>query len=166
MKGFYQYLRDFWKKPEKSTLKQRMIEWRKDPVVKRIENPTKPQRARSLGYKAKQGFVVVRCKVKKGGRKRRAIKKGRKQKTSGISKFTPEKNLMRHAEEKAARKYRNTEVLNSYFVAKDGQYNYYEVILVDKNHPRTKKDKDVKGVIKKRGRAFRGLTSAAKRNRK
>lgn len=56
--GMYKYIREAWKSPKKSyvgeLLKKRMIQWRRDPVVKRIERPTRLDRARSLGYQAKQ----------------------------------------------------------------------------------------------------------------
>ena len=38
--------------------------WRK--INRRVEKPTRIDRARSLGYKAKPGFVVARAKVRKG----------------------------------------------------------------------------------------------------
>jgi len=39
------------------------------------------------------------------------------------------------AEERAAKKYPNLEVLNSYYVTEDGSHKWYEVILVDPHHP-------------------------------
>jgi large subunit ribosomal protein L15e len=47
------------------------------------------------------------------------------------------------AEERVARKYPNLEVLNSYWVWQDGRHKWFEVILVDPNHPAIKSDKDV-----------------------
>ena len=43
----------------------------------------------------------------------------------------------------------------------------YEIILIDRDHPRIKKDNRTKWVSKKSGvgRAFRGLTSAGKKSR-
>ena len=32
--------------------------------------PTRPDKARRLGYKAKQGYVIYRIRVRRGGRKR------------------------------------------------------------------------------------------------
>ncbi len=40
--------------------RKRLAEWRKEPAVLRIDRPTRIDRARSLGYKAKQGFLIVR----------------------------------------------------------------------------------------------------------
>jgi len=167
VKGLYQALRMLWRKPRNvPDLKQRLIKWRKEPVITRVKKPTRIDRARSLGYKAKQGFVVVRIRIKKGGRKRPRIKKGRVPKKSGQVKFTPAKSLKRIAEERVARKYPNMEVLNSYYLAEDGQNKYYEVILVDRAHPVIRADKKLRGIIKHRGRVFRGKTSAGKKSKK
>ena len=71
------------------------------------------------------------------------------------------------AEIRAARKRRNLEVLNSYWIGKDGKYFYFEVIMVDPSKPEIKNDKKMKWIIKgeNRMRAERGLTSAAKKSR-
>jgi len=61
----------------------------------------------------------------------------------GVVKFTPAKSKQLIAEERTARKYPNLEVLNSYWVWQDGRYKWYEVILVDPNHPAIKSDKDL-----------------------
>src|SRR3989344_3081164 len=77
--GIYKYLRQNWN-PE--LYKQRMIEWRKGNSVTRIEHPTRLDRAHALGYKAKQGYVVVRVKLLRGGRQRPRISSGRKSKNT------------------------------------------------------------------------------------
>mgnify|MGYP000288814103 CR=1 FL=1 len=167
MKGMYHYLREIWKKPW-DLVKKRLVKWRREPVVKRIEKPTRLDRARALGYKAKQGFIVVRVRVRKGGRDRPLYGRGgRKPSKAGVKKFTPKKSLQWVAEEKAARKYPNLEVLNSYYVGEDGQYKWYEVILVDKHHPAIKSDKHVRWITQPQHtrRVFRGLTSAGKKAR-
>jgi large subunit ribosomal protein L15e len=141
-----------------------LVEWRKQGVVTRIEKPTNIKRARALGYKAKQGFIVVRVRVKKGKRKRPKPDMGRKPSKAGRF-FTPDKSKQMIAEEKAARKFRNLEVLNSYYVGEDGVQKWYEVIMVDPAHPSIKSDKDINWICNKKGRAFRGLTSAGKKHR-
>ena len=170
MLNLYKALRSFWKSEEKEKiLKQRLIEWRSQPVVIRIEKPTRLDRARALGYKAKQGFVVVRVRVRKGGRSRRIFGwiSGKKPSSAGIRRFTPRKSLRWIAEEKAQRKFPNLEVLNSYYVAEDGRYKWFEVIMVDKHHPSIKSDKNIKWIAEKqhRKRVYRGLTSAGKKAR-
>ena len=167
MKSFYHYLRDLWKKPAE-VFKKYLPRWRREPVVKRIERPTRLDRARTLGYKAKQGFVVVRVRARKGGRNRPLYgRRGRKPSKAGVKKFTPHKSLQWIAEEKAAKKFPNLEVLNSYYVAEDGKYKWFEVIMLDKHHPAIKKDKHVGWISEPQHtrRVFRGLTSAGKKAR-
>ena len=69
------------------------------------------------------------------------------------------------AERRAAKKYRNLEVLNSYFVKDNGVYKYFEIILVDPKHPQIRSDKDINWICNKRGRVFRGLTYAGRKAR-
>jgi len=127
--------------------------------------------ARRLGYKAKQGVVVVRTRVRRGGLRKGKVHMKRKPSKAGIRKITMGKNIQRIAEERCARHYPNLEVLNSYWVGQDGKHKYYEVILIDTHHPAIIADKTL-GVFSQanghnshRGRAARGLTSAGKRGR-
>jgi large subunit ribosomal protein L15e len=85
----------------------------------------------------------------------------------GVYGYAPEKSLQLIAEETAARKYRNLEVLGSYYVAEDGEYKWYEVILVDPSHPAVKSDPDINWITdpSQRGRVFRGKTMAGRRMR-
>ena len=153
-------------KAEEAAQKQRLVQWRKERTVQRIERPTDIKRARTLGYKAKQGFVMVRVKVPKGKRKRPMSSGGRDPKKSGRF-FSLGKSKRQVAEEKASRKYPNLEVLNSYSVGQDGVSKWFECILVDAAHPVIRKDRERNWITKKnqRGRAFRGLTSAGKKSR-
>lgn len=166
VKGVFHYLREAWKKPEKKTMKERMIEWRKSGAIVRVEKPLRLDRARALGYKAKKGVTVVRVRVIRGGHKRTRPKKGRRSK-----RMTPRKTISMNykeiAEQRVARKFRNMEVLNSYNIGKDGKHYFYEVILVDRSAPEIKNDRQLGFVAKpgNKGRAFRGLTSAGKRAR-
>ncbi len=148
----------------KESVSPRISKWRKQPVVKRVTRPTRADRARSLGYKAKQGFVIARTRIKKGGRRRPTLMGGRKPRTMGLF-YTPVMNKKAIAEKRVARKFPNLEALNSYLVGEDGKYKYYEVILVDKDHPSIKKDKERNWITTQRRRAFRGLTSAGKKSR-
>ena len=138
--------------------------WRRQPVIKRLDRPTRPSRARSLGYKAKQGFVMARVRIKKGGRRRPSPRKGRKPRSLGVF-YNPKMRKQAIAEKRAARKFPNTEVLNSYKVGEDGKYHYFEVILVDISHPVIKSDNSISWITTQRRRAFRGLTSAGKKGR-
>lgn len=138
----------------------------KDSIVK-IGKPTNVSRAKELGYKAKEGFIVARVRLRKGGGKHNRPNAGRKPKRMGMRTLTRRKSIQSIAELRASDKFSNCEVLNSYFIGKDGQNHYFEVILVDVNHPAIKSDKDIAWISEseQKGRAERGLTSAAKKSR-
>jgi len=167
----YKYMAEAWAQPEKSYIKellrQRLISWRKQKTVTRIEKPTRLDRARKLGYKAKQGFVVVRVRVRRGGLRKPRPRSGRRPKRMGVKKYKPAKSLRLIAEERAARRFPNLEVLNSYWVGEDGRYKWFEVILVDPFHPVIQSDPKINWICQKqhKGRVFRGLTSAGKKVR-
>ena len=170
-KSMYRYIADAWKNPEKSYLKdlnkERRYLWRREENFCRVERPTRLDRARSLGYKAKQGYVIVRGRVRKGTFNKRTIKGGRRAKRKGITKITVGKSLQRLAEERTQKRYPNLEVLNSYWVGMDGQYEWYEVILVDPHHAVIKADPKINWICEpgQSGRVYRGKTSAGQRGR-
>jgi large subunit ribosomal protein L15e len=164
----YKHLSKTLKSPEyKADLKKKLISWRKEPVSLKIDKPSNLTRARLLGYKAKQGFVMVRTKIGKGTRKRETPSGGRKPLRMGRTKYTPGQSLQHIAEMRVARKHPNMQVLNSYYIAEDGQRKWFEIILVDPNHPVIKKDPKLKWLAapSNKGRVFRGLTSAGKKSR-
>ena len=143
----YRHLQQAWKRPGESYVKElmrkRAIRWRRQPSIVRIDKPTRIDRAHRLGYKAKKGFIIIRVRIRRGGRRKPRPRMGRRQKRMGVSKFTPAKSLKLIAEERAARKYPNLEVLNSYWVWEDGTSKWFEVIFVDPHHPSIKSDKTV-----------------------
>jgi large subunit ribosomal protein L15e len=145
------------------TIKTKYGKWRRQAAVERIEQPTKFDRARSLGWKAKQGFVLARVRIRKGSRHRPKPKKGRKPGKTGRLRYTTALSLRAIAEKRAAKKFPNLEVLNSYWVGEDGMYKYFEVILVDPHHPVIASDPKIAWICKQRGRVDRGLTSASKK---
>jgi large subunit ribosomal protein L15e len=169
MKSSYAYVSDAWKKPKQklgSLFKKRVSEWRIQETVVRIGKPTRLDRARSLGYRAKHGYAIARVKIGKGGRRRiKYGRRGRKPSSSGLTHFTHSKSLQWIAEEKAGRRFRNLEVLNSYFVGEDGQYKYFEVLMVDPSNPEIKSDRKINWIVNQRRRVFRGLTSSGKKSR-
>jgi len=169
-KSMYDYIGEQWKKTDtsyQSPQKQRMIQWRKEENFTRAERPTRIDRARTLGYKAKQGYIIVRARVRKGGLRKHKIKGGRVASKKGINKITPAKNIQRISEERTAKRYPNMEVLNSYWVGEDGKYHYYEVILVDPVHPAIMKDPKINWITSSsnKRRVLRGKTSAGQRGR-
>ena len=160
------------------------------PVVHRATRPSRPDKARRLGYKAKQGYVIYRVRVRRGGRKRpnpKGIVYG-KPKHQGINHLKWRRNLRSKAEERVGQRCGNLRVLNSYWInqvgrvpsralprlrpltassVQDSTYKYYEVILVDPSHPTIRRDPRInwitKPVMKKR--ELRGLTAAGRHGR-
>jgi large subunit ribosomal protein L15e len=148
--------------------KKALIDWRKQGTVERVEYPSRLGRAHSLGYKAKKGFIVIRVKVRKGGRRRQLYgRRGRKPSKSGLVRYTAKKGLRWIAEERGQKRYPNLEVLNSYYVGEDGVQKWFEVIMVDPRRPEIARDKNMKWITnsKHHGRVYRGLTSAGKKAR-
>ena len=166
----YNKIKSFWRnKSSNKELKKlwfdRLVEWRKSGAIVRISKPTRLDKARALGYKAKQGIVLVRVRLLRGGRKRRgSLKKGRRSKHARAKKIL-DLSFQTIAEQRANKKFKNCEVLNSYYVGKDGKNAFFEVILVDREHPQIINNEQFKGLVKKKGRVFRGLTSSGKKSR-
>jgi len=162
--GMYHYMKEAWKKPDKETLRKRMVEWRHSSVFTKLDKPLRLDKARALGYQDKKGVVVIRVRVIRGGHKRSRPNKGRRSK-----RMHTRKNLKMNykwiAEQRTQRKYKNLEVLNSYQIGKDGINYFYEVILVDPSRKEIQNDKKLSWVADNKKRAFRGLTSAAIKSR-
>lgn len=164
-KSAYKYIHEAWKKP--STMQEwqkRLIEWRKEGVIVRLEHPTRLDRAHALGYKTKNGYIIVRVRLKRGGRKRARVNKGRRSKRQTIRK-TLMMNYKGVAEQRAERKYKNMIALNSYWVGQDGINYWFEVILVDPNRPEIKNNPKTRWICSSGKRAMRGLTSTARKSR-
>ncbi|MEK6904671.1 MAG: 50S ribosomal protein L15e [Nanoarchaeota archaeon] len=167
MKSAYSYIQDAWNKPSPELdkiWKERLIKWRREPVSLRIEHPTRLDRARALGYKAKKGYFIVRIKLRRGGRQRPKFAGGRKSSKMRRMKIV-DMNYQWVAEQRANKHYKNAEVLNSYFVAKDGKHYWYEIILVDRSLVGTYEGMEWLRDDANKGRVYRGLTSAARRSR-
>jgi len=166
VQGMYHYLKEAWKKPAREMMQTRLIQWRAGESIVKVEKPLRLDRARSLGYKAKKGFVILRVRVKRGGRQRPRHKHGRKSRKQHVRKIL-KMNRRWIAEIRATNHHKNLEVLNSYLIGKDGKYAFYEVIMVDPEKPEIKNDKTINWICSpiNRKRALRGLTSAAKKSR-
>ena len=150
---------------ERSPLyKERLVKWAAEPPITRIDGPTNIARARELGYKAKQGVIVARVRVNKGLSKREKARKGRKPSKNGRF-FAMEKSFQSIAEERAARKFINCEVINSYYIGEDGSHKFFEAILVDRSHPSIRADRMYSQAVSRKARAFRGLTHSGREHR-
>jgi large subunit ribosomal protein L15e len=141
---------------------ERLLMWRRDHTVVRLEHPTRLDRARAIGWRAKNGYLVARVRVRRGGQRKRAIIAGRRPKRKGILRMTLAKSLQRIAEERAQKHYPNLEVLNSYWVGEDGKEKFFEVVLVDPVHPEIVSDPKISWITAptQKGRVYRGLTRA------
>ncbi|KAJ7541583.1 hypothetical protein O6H91_10G066100 [Diphasiastrum complanatum] len=171
--GAYKYVEELWRKKQSDVLRfllrVRCWEYRQLPGIVRITRPTRSDKARRLGYKAKQGYVVYRIRVRRGGRKR-PVPKGivyGKPKNQGITKLKFQRNLRSVAEERAGRKLGGLRVVNSYWINQDSTYKYFEVILVDPSHTAIRKDPRINWICQPvhKHRELRGLTSAGKKYR-
>lgn len=166
----YKRMNEEWlrEQHERSELvRSRLMVWRKQGTVERLERPTRLGRARALGFKAKQGYVIVRMRIGRGPRERPRPKSGRKPRSLGVRKYTPGKSRRWIAEERVGRKFPNLRVLNSYWVGSDHRHAWYEVILVDPHHPVIYSDPEINWICDstQKGRQSRGLTSAGKHSR-
>merc|ERR1712176_243880 len=76
--GAYKYLEELWRKKQSDVMRflarLRTWEFRQLPAIHRASRPTRADKARKVGYKAKQGFLIYRVRVKRGDRKKRVAK--------------------------------------------------------------------------------------------
>lgn len=72
--GAYKYLEELYKKKQSDVLRfllrLRCWEYRQLPGIARLQRPSRPDKARRMGFKAKQGYVIYRVRVRRGGRKK------------------------------------------------------------------------------------------------
>ncbi|CAI5990035.1 unnamed protein product [Closterium sp. NIES-65] len=171
--GAYKYVSELWKKKQSDVmrflLRVRCWEYRQLPSIIRVSRPTRPDKARRLGYKAKQGYVVYRVRVRRGGRKK-PVAKGivyGKPKSQGVTQLKFQRNKRAVAEERAGRRLGGLRVLNSYWVNQDSAFKYFEVILVDPHHQAIRNDAHINWLCRPvmKHRELRGLTSAGRHHR-
>ena len=160
--GAYKYIQETIQREYKEkddVYRAKVRAWREAPSIERVERPANLPRARRLGYKAKHGYAVVRVKMDKGRRRRPTPMGGRKPRHN-YRFVQPQLSHQAIAEQRANRKYRNMEVLNSYWVGEDGNFKYFEVILAEQARKSV-----VNTSVTRKGKSFRGLTSAGKKAR-
>lgn len=158
--GAYKYIRETYQRELKERpdfYKQKLAEWRAGRAVVRVQKPSNLYRARMLGYKAKTGYAIVRVRMEKGRRRRPTVRMGRHPGHMYVY-VQPRLSHQAIAEQRANRVHKNMEVLNSYLAGEDGNYKFFEVILVDPT-------KEQAGWKLAKGRAFRGLTSRGRKAR-
>ena len=125
-------------------LRQRAVIWRNENAVTRVEKPSRIARARRLGYKAKQGIIVIRMRVGTGGMRKQRPRGGRRPKHLGVTKIKADVSMKQVAERRVLQRYPNMKLLGSYFLYKDGMHYWFEIILADPSHPRIAKDKEIR----------------------
>ena len=171
--GVYKYLEELWKRKQtdlmRFILRMRTWEYRQLPALTRCTRSSRPDKARKLGYKRKQGFIIYRVRIRRGGRKR-PVAKGiiyGKPKHQGVVGLKFARSLRSVAEERAGKKIPNLRVLNSYWVGQDSTYKFFEVIMVDPSHQAIRGDAKINWICRpvQKHRELRGLTSAGKRYR-
>src|SRR5215217_1148428 len=138
---------NMWKS-NNDVLKSKAVVWRTEEVIHKINRPSRLDRARRLGYKAKQGIIVVRIRVGRGGMRKQRTVSGRRPKHLGVVHIKQGTNMRKVAEQRVIKKFPNMEVLGSYYLHKDGRHLWYEIILSDPAHPRIYKDKEMRARMK------------------
>jgi large subunit ribosomal protein L15e len=170
-RSFYSHIKEAWRDPDDGKLAelqwQRKQDWREQGAIVRVDRPTRLDKARELGYKAKQGVVVARVSIRKGNARKERFTAGRRSKRQGVNRIGRRKSTQRIGEERVSRKYPNLRVLASYWVGEDGSQKWFETILIDPHHPAIENDDDLNWICddSHRGRAFRGLTNAGRKGR-
>lgn len=130
---------------ENSTiLRDKAVLWRKQNAIIRLEKPSRIQKARRLGYKAKQGIIVIRMRVGTGGMRKKRPRSGRRPKHLGVTRIKADVTMQQVAERRVLQRYPNMTLLGSYYLYKDGFHYWFEVILADPAHPRIAKDKELR----------------------
>ncbi|MCS7145488.1 MAG: 50S ribosomal protein L15e [Nitrososphaerota archaeon] len=144
--GLYSELNELWRsRPEelKVLLRERRILWRREPSVVRVERPLRLDRARGIGYKAKQGFVVLRVRVRRGGFSKPRPNSGRRPKAIGAVLHKVNVTMAEEAINRARKKYPNLHPIGCYPLTYDSLYKWFEVILVDPYHPAIRSDPEI-----------------------
>ncbi|CAB4287234.1 unnamed protein product [Prunus armeniaca] len=183
--GGYKYQSEIWRKKQSDLMRfvqrVRCWEYRQHPSIVRVTRPTRPDKARRLGYKAKQVYYFHALAYRfsehafsyvvhqRGGRKR-PVAKGivyGKPTNQGVTQLKFQRSKRSVAEERAGRRLGGLRVLNSYWINEDSTYKYFEVILVDVAHNAIRNDPRINWLCNPvhKHRELRGLTSAGKKCR-
>ncbi len=142
----YRYISATWQKELKEgspELKHRIITWRRGPRVVRVDGPTRLDGARKRGYKAKQGIVVARVRLSRGGMRMKRPTSGRRPKHLGTLKIKGNLSEREVAEQRASKRFPNLRILGSYLLARDGRFSWYEVVMADPSHPAIIADREL-----------------------
>uniref|UniRef100_A0A2K6JTH6 Ribosomal protein L15 n=1 Tax=Rhinopithecus bieti TaxID=61621 RepID=A0A2K6JTH6_RHIBE len=122
-------------------------------ALHRAPHSTRPDKARQLGYKAKQVYVIYRIRVCHG------VPKGA---THSKPVHLGVNHLQFVAKERAGCHCGALRVLNSYWVGEDSTYKFFEVILIGPFHKAIRRNPDTQWITKPvhKHREMHGLPSA------
>jgi large subunit ribosomal protein L15e len=171
--GAYKFLEELWRKKQSDVmrfiLRVRTWEFRQHKAIHRATKPSRPDKAHKLGYKAKQGYVIWRVRVRRGNR-RKLGNKGQvygKPSNQGVLKRKFQRSLKSVAEERVGKICGGLRVLNSYWAGQDSIYKFYEVILVDPAHNAIRNDPKINWICQPvhKHRELRGVTSTGRKHR-
>ena len=147
----------------------RTWEYRQLPSIVKCSKTARPDKARRMGYKSKQGYVLYRVRVPRGSPKRKNAKGivYGKPVHQGIKGIKATRSLRCVAEQRAAKRCGNLRVLNSFWVAEDATFKYFEVIMVDPSHKAIRRDPRINWIVAgvHKHRELHGVTSAGKKSR-
>uniref|UniRef100_A0A8C8T2M8 Ribosomal protein L15 n=1 Tax=Peromyscus maniculatus bairdii TaxID=230844 RepID=A0A8C8T2M8_PERMB len=151
--GAYKYIQELWRKKQSDVmsflLRVRCWQYRQLSALHRAPRPTWCDKERRLGYKAKQGCVIYRIRVRGGGRKRPVPKSATygKPVRHGVNQLKFARSLQSVAEERTGRQY--------------STYKFFEAILIDPFHKAIRRNPDTQWITKPvhKHREMRGLTS-------
>mmetsp|Transcript_25812 Transcript_25812/g.51771 ORF Transcript_25812/g.51771 Transcript_25812/m.51771 type:complete len:205 (-) Transcript_25812:1706-2320(-) len=171
--GGTSFINEIWRKKQSDImsflLQIRAWEYRHFSTISRIKKPSRPEKAKRLGYKSKQGFIIYRVRVRRGDRKKpvpKGITSG-KPKRHGINQMKFKRNKKSVAEERVGKICRNLRVLNSYWINQDSFFKYFEIILVDPNHKNIRRSFRLNWICSpvSKHRELRGKTSSGRKGR-
>ena len=131
-------------KDNSTVLREKAILWRRQNAITRIDKPSRITRAKRLGYKAKQGIIVVRMRVGAGGMRKQRPRGGRRPKHLGVTRIKADVSMKQVAERRVLERYPNMRLIGSYFLYNDSIHYWFEIILADPSHPRIAKDKELR----------------------
>ncbi|KAL0230686.1 hypothetical protein PCE1_004242 [Barthelona sp. PCE] len=174
--GSYKYLSELWRKRQTAAnrfiTRIRNFVYRQSPTVARVTQPTRPDKAARLGFKKRQGYVVIRVRVRRGNFQRFGAKQKHhivhgKPVNQGVIGLKNARSARAICEMRAGKRFTNLRVLNSYYLSADAVFKYYEVIMVDPSHSAIRNDPKINWICNAAHtrRECRGLTAAGKEHR-
>jgi large subunit ribosomal protein L15e len=128
-------------------MRTRAVALRKEPAMLRVDRPWRLDRARAIGYKAKEGVIVIRMRVSRGGMRKQRPTSGRRPKHMGVLKIKSSVSSQQVAERRAQERHPNMKVLGSYPVWEDGIHAWFECVLIDPQHPAVRRDYNYRRIL-------------------